>query len=308
MKNHHQRLDGIQRMNTVKSEEQQIFLASTQDASLTKHLMEKICDRSNLNRAYKRVKANKGAAGVDGMTVEELATWIAKHKESLIESLVMGSYQPQPVRAVEIPKPGKKGTRVLGIPAAVDRLVQQAIHQILDPLFDPTFSESSYGFRAGRNAHQALKKAQEYVQEGYKVVVDIDLEKFFDRVNHDIIMSQLAKRIEDKRLLKIIRRFLEAGMMKGGMFTQRLEGLSQGGPLSPLLSNIQLDVLDRELEYRGHKFCRYADDTNIYVRSQRAGDRVLKSVERFLGKYLKLKVNEGKSGCALVDERQFLGY
>jgi RNA-directed DNA polymerase len=295
-------------MSTAKSEVRQVLLASTKDESLTGHLMEKICERSNLNRAYKRVKANKGAAGVDGMTVDELPAWIAEHKESLIESLLMGKYQPQPVRGVEIPKPGKKGVRLLGIPSAVDRLVQQAIHQVLEPLFDPTFSESSYGFRSGRNAHQALKKAQEYVQEGYRIVVDLDLEKFFDRVNHDILMSQLAKRIEDKRLLKIIRRFLESGMMKDGVFAQRVEGLAQGGPLSPLMSNLQLDALDKELERRGHKFCRYADDTNIYVRSQRAGERVLESVKKFLGKYLKLSINEGKSGCALVDERQFLGY
>jgi RNA-directed DNA polymerase len=210
---------------------------------------------------------------------------------------------------VEIPKPGKnKGVRLLGIPSVVDRLVQQAIHQVLEPMFDPTFSESSFGFRPGRSAHQALKKAQEYVREGHEIVVDLDVEKFFDRVNHDILLSRLAKRISDKRLLKIIRCFLEAGMMKHGVCIERYEGLSQGGPLSPLMSNLLLDELDKELERRGHKFCRFADDANIYVRSQRAGERVLQSVKKFLAQRLKLKVNEAKSGCAPVEERQFLGY
>lgn len=288
---------------------QQISKVSTEDESLTKHLMEQICNPSNLNRAYKRVKANKGAAGIDGMTVDKLRDWIAEHKESLIESLLTGSYQPQPVRGVEIPKPGKnKGVRLLGIPSAVDRLVQQAIHQVLEPIFDPTFSDSSYGFRPGRSAHQALKKAQEYVREGNEIVVDIDVEKFFDRVNHDILMSRLAKRINDKRLLKIIRRFLEAGIMQQGVCIKREAGLAQGGPLSPLISNLLLDELDKELESRGHKFCRYADDSNVYVRSLRAGERVLRSVKEFLWKRLKLKVNETKSASASVEERQFLGY
>jgi len=212
------------------------------------------------------------------------------------------------VRGVEIPKPGNKGFRILGIPTVVDRLVQQAIHQVLEPIFDPTFSDSSYGFRPGRSAHHALKRAQEYVRDGYEIVVDIDVEKFFDRVNHDILMSRLAKRIDDKRLLKIIRRLLEAGMMKQGVCMRREEGMPQGGPLSPLMSNLLLDELDKELERRGHKFCRYADDANIYVRSQRSGERVLKSMKEFLAKRLKLKVNEEKSDCAPVDERQFLGY
>ena len=305
---HHQRPSGIQRMNSASRDGQQTSMVSTGDENLTKYLMEKICEPSNLNRAYKRVKANKGAAGVDGMTVEEMATWIAGHKESLIESLLTGTYQPKPVLGVEIPKPGNKGVRLLGIPCAIDRLVQQAIHQVLEPLFDPTFSESSYGFRPGRGAHQALRKAQEYVRDGCEIVVDIDLEKFFDRVNHDILMSRLAKRISDKRLLKIIRRFLEAGMMKHGICIERVEGMPQGGPLSPLMSNLLLDELDKELEHRGHKFCRFADDANIYVRTQRAGERVLKSIKEFLMGRLKLKVNETKSGCAPVDERQFLGY
>ena len=309
MKNHHQRPDRFQRMRSRGSEEQQVLKASTIDKTLTECLMERICESSNLNQAYKRVKANKGAAGIDGMTVDDLFVWIAKHKESLIELLLSGTYQPGPVRGVEIPKPGKnKGVRVLGIPCVIDRLVQQAILQVLEPLFDSTFSGSSYGFRPGRSAHQALIKAREYVQGGYDIVVDIDVEKFFDRVNHDMLMSRLSKRINDKRLLKIIRRFLEAGMMKQGVCIERLEGLSQGGPLSPLMSNLVLDELDKELERRGHKFCRYADDCNIYVRSLRAGERVLQSVKEFLAKHLKLKVNESKSACAHVEERQFLGY
>jgi len=307
--NYHQPPSGSQRMNAAKSGGQQIAEASIRDESLTKYLMEKICEPSNLNRAYKRVKANKGAAGVDGMTVDKLSAWIAEHKESLIESLLTGSYQPQFVLGIEIPKAGKsKGVRLLGIPTAVDRLVQQAIHQVLEPIFEPTFSDSSYGFRPGRSAHQALKKASEYVREGYEIVVDIDAEKFFDRVNHDILMSRLAKRIDDKRLLKIIRRFLEAGMMKQGVCIERVEGVPQGGPLSPLMSNVLLDELDKELERRGHKFCRYADDANVYVQSLRAGERVYQSLKKFLEKRLKVKVNEDKSGCASVEDRQFLGY
>jgi RNA-directed DNA polymerase len=255
------------------------------------------------------VKANKGSSGIDGMTVDELSSWIAEHKESLIESLLTGSYRPQFVLGVEIPKPGKnKGGRGLGIPTVVDRLVQQAIHQVLEPIFDPSFSDSSYGFRIGRSAHQAVKRAQGYVRDGYEVVVDIDLDRFFDRVNHDILMSRLSKRIDDKRLLKIIRRFLEAGMMKNGVCINRVEGVPQGGPLSPLMSNIMLDELDKELERRGHRFCRYADDANIYVQSLRAGERVFNSVKSFLDQRLGLKVNEEKSGYASVDERQFLGY
>jgi RNA-directed DNA polymerase len=304
MEKHHQRPDRFRRMESEGSEAQQVLKASTIDESLTEHLMEKVCDPSNLNRAYKRVKANKGAAGVDGMTVDDLIDWIAEHKE-----LKAGTYKPSPVLGVEIPKPGKsKEVRLLGIPCVVDRLVQQAILQVLEPMFDSTFSGSSYGFRPGRSAHQALLKAREYVQEGYSIVVDIDVEKFFDRVNHDKLMSRLSKRISDKKLLKIIRRFLEVGMMKQGVCVERTEGLAQGGPLSPLMSNLVLDELDKELERRGHKFCRYADDCNIYVKSLRAGERVLQSVKGFLANRLKLKVNETKSACASVEERQFLGY
>lgn len=305
---HLQRPSGSQRMAAARYEVQQIAKASFENEPLTKHLMEKICEPSNLNRAYKRVKANKGAAGVDGMAVNEMRAWIAEHKESLIESLLTGSYQPHPVLGVEIPKPGNKGVRQLGIPVAVDRLVGQAIYQVLEPLFEPTFSDSSYGFRPGRSAHQALKQAQAYVREGYEIVVDIDVEKFFDKVNWDVLMSRLAKRIEDKRLLKIIRRFLEAGMMKQGVCIERTHGMIQGSPLSPLMSNVLLDELDKELEKRGHKYCRYADDSNVYVRSRRAGERVMNSIKQFLEKRLKLKVNENKSGCAPVEERQFLGY
>lgn len=290
--------------------EQQISpaLKAPEDLATTTDLMEKICRKANLNWAYKRVKANKGAPGVDGMTVESLGNWIRHHKEQLIQSLLEGSYQPQPVRRVDIPKPGGNGTRMLGIPSVIDRLIQQAILQVLEPLYDPGFSESSYGFRPKRSAHDALKRASSYVEEGYIWCVDIDLEKFFDRVNHDILMSRLAKRIEDKRLLKIIRRLLEAGIMQDGVCTPRHEGTPQGGPLSPLLSNILLDELDKELERRGHKFCRYADDQNIYVRSKRAGERVYQSVKQFLETKLKLKVNEQKSAVALVRERKFLGY
>jgi RNA-directed DNA polymerase len=274
---------------------------------LTSDLMERICERDNLNRAYKRVKANKGAPGVDGMAVEELYGWLEAHKGELIAALLDGSYQPQTVLGVEIPKPGG-GKRQLGIPTVVDRLVQQAILQVLDPILDPTFSASSYGFRPGRNAHQALQRGMEYVADGRRIVVDLDVEKFFDRVNHDILMSRLARRITDKRLLRIVRRFLEAGMMRDGVCNERQEGTPQGGPLSPLLANLLLDDLDKELERRGHCFCRYADDCNIYVRTQVAGERVMASVSEFLERKLRLRVNREKSAVALVDERKFLGH
>jgi RNA-directed DNA polymerase len=269
--------------------------------------MERICERKNLNRAYKRVKANRGSPGVDAMTVGELGAWLVAHKEELVASLLDGSYRPRVVRGVNIPKPGG-GVRQLGIPTVVDRLVQQAILQVLDPLLDPTFSESSYGFRVGRSAHQALRKASEYVAEGYAVVVDMDLEKFFDRVSHDVLMGRLARRITDRRLLRIIRRFLRAGIMKQGVVMQRYEGTPQGGPLSPILANLLLDEVDKELERRGHRFCRYADDLNVYVRSKAAGERVMASVTRFVEKRLRLRVNQTKSAVAHVSERKFLGY
>ena len=239
-------------------------------ALVTDTLMERICEPKNLNWAYRRVKANRGSPGVDGMTVGELRAWLAAHKEEFIAQLLDGSYRPREVRGVEIPKPGG-GVRQLGIPTVVDRLVQQAILQVLDPLLDPTFSESSYGFRPGRSAHQALLKASEYVAEGHTIVVDMDLEKFFDRVNHDVLMGRLARRIDDKRLLSIVRRFLEAGIMRQGVVVKRSEGTPQSGPLSPLLANLLLDEVDKELERRGHRFCRYADDLNVYVRSKVAG-------------------------------------
>jgi RNA-directed DNA polymerase len=296
----------VQRMETKISEGQQTKKALFKDDSLTQNLMEKICHRNNLNQAYKRVKANKGAPGIDGMTVNEMGKFIAKHKERLLESLLSGSYQPQPVREVEIPKPG--GIRQLGIPVVIDRLIQQAILQVLQPIFERKFSNNSFGFRPKRSAHQAVKRARDYVQEGNRIVIDIDLEKFFDQVNHDILMSKLAKVIEDKRLLKIIRAFLNAGIMRQGICVERVEGTPQGGPLSPLLSNIMLDDLDKELERRNHKFCRYADDCNVYVRTLQAGKRVMASLKQFLINKLRLKVNEGKSSVSKVTERQFLGY
>jgi RNA-directed DNA polymerase len=289
------------------SEAPQASTAWDHERALMRHLMEEVTGSANLNRAYKRVKANGGAAGVDGMTVTELRAWIAENRETLIASLLDGSYRPQPVRGVQIPKPGG-GMRQLGIPTVVDRLVQQAITQVLEPLLDPTFSGSSFGFRPGRSAHDALRQARDYVADGYEIVVDLDLEKFFDRVNHDILMSRLARRIGDTRLLRIIRRFLQAGMMVDGVCSERHEGTPQGGPLSPLLSNLLLDELDKELERRGHRFCRYADDCNIYVRSQAAGERVMASVTSFLEDRLRLKVNRQKSAVAQVGERQFLGH
>ncbi|MEK7730540.1 MAG: group II intron reverse transcriptase/maturase [Planctomycetota bacterium] len=275
--------------------------------ALTEHLMEEVCQRENLNRAYRRVKSNKGAPGVDGMTIHDLGPWIKQHKEELIASLQNGSYRPQPVRRADIPKPGG-GMRQLGIPTVVDRLVQQATLQVLEPLLDPTLSASSYGFRPGRGAHDALAQASKYVADGRTIVVDLDLEKFFDGVNHDILMARLARRIADKRLLRIIRRFLQAGMMHEGVCVERYEGTPQGGPLSPLLANLLLDDLDKELERRGHCFCRYADDCNLYVQSKAAGERVMGSVTKFLEKRLRLHVNRDKSAVAHVSERKFLGH
>jgi RNA-directed DNA polymerase len=270
-------------------------------------LMEAVVERENMKRAYQRVVGNRGAAGVDEMTVEQLKPYLKEHWARIKEDLLTGRYQPQPVRAVEIEKPGG-GMRQLGIPTVLDRLLQQALHQVLSLQFDPSFSEWSYGFRHGRSAHQAVLQARRWVAEGRRWVVDLDLEKFFDRVNHDILMSRLARRIKDKRVLRLIRRYLQAGMMLGGIVTARREGTPQGGPLSPLLSNILLDELDRELERRGHRFCRYADDCNIYVRSRRAGERVMTSVTQFLNRQLRLKVNATKSAVARPWERKFLGY
>ena len=270
-------------------------------------LMEAVVARENLLDAYARVMSNKGAAGVDEMSVEQLKPYLQEHWAQIKADLLKGAYQPKAVRCAEIPKPNG-GVRQLGIPTVVDRLIQQALHQVMSPLFEPNFSESSYGFRPGRSAQQAVSAAREYVAEGRRWVVDLDLEKFFDRVNHDILMSRLARRIRDKRVLGLIRKYLQAGMMTGGIVSQRTEGTPQGGPLSPLLSNVLLDELDKELERRGHKFCRYADDCNIYVQSRSAGERVMKSVTRFLSERLRLKVNAEKSAVARPWERKFLGY
>jgi len=236
--------------------------------------LEEMLNRENLLAAYHRVVSNKGAAGVDGVTVDELGDLLRQRWEAIRKELLSGSYVPSPVRKVEIPKPGGKGVRMLGIPTVLDRLIQQALLQVLTPLFDPTFSDSSFGFRPGRSAHQALDRAREHITAGHRWVVDMDLEKFFDRVNHDVLMARLARRIEDKRILKLIRCYLRAGIMEGGVVSPRSEGTPQGGPLSPLLSNVLLDELDKELEQRGHRFVRYAADCNIYVRSRRAGERV----------------------------------
>ena len=269
--------------------------------------MEEVVRKENLLPALKRVKANKGSAGIDGMKVEDLGEHLKEHWPGIGQQLLSGQYEPQPVKRVMIPKPGG-GMRMLGIPTVVDRFIQQALLQVLSPIYDPGFSESSYGFRPGRNAHQALRQAKEYIAQGYDWVVDIDLEKCFDRINHDILMGRIARRISDKRVLGLIRRYLQAGIMVNGVVVERYEGTPQGGPLSPLLSNILLDELDKELAHRGHKFCRYADDCNIYVRSQRAGARVMDSIERFLGKRLRLKVNRRKSAVAKPQDRQFLGF
>ena len=269
-------------------------------------LLERVLSRENMAAAWKRVEANKGSAGVDGLSIEETAESLKTQWPKIREELSNGTYRPQAVRRVEIPKPGG-GVRELGIPTVVDRLIQQALLQVLQPLIDPTFSEFSYGFRPGRSAHDAVRQAQHYVQEGFQIVVDVDLEKFFDRVNHDILMDRLAKRIADKRILRLIRRYLQAGIMGHGVVEERSEGTPQGGPLSPLLANVILDEVDKELERRGHRFARYADDCNIYVRSRRAGERVLQSLRRLYAK-LHLKVNESKTAVGPVFGRKFLGY
>lgn len=274
----------------------------------TQNLMEVVVERENMFKALRRVETNKGSAGVDGVSVANLRASLREHWPRVKEELLEGRYQPQPVRKVAIPKPGGKGMRQLGIPTVMDRLIQQALNQVMQPIFDPDFSESSYGFRPGRSAHQAVLKAREYAADGRRWVVDMDLEKFFDRVNHDIMMARLARKIGDKRILRVIRRYLQAGVMVGGVASPRTEGTPQGGPLSPLLSNILLDDLDRELEERGHAFCRYADDCNIYVKSKHAGQRVLESLTRFLANRLGLKVNSEKSAVARPWDRKFLGY
>ena len=270
-------------------------------------LMERVLAPANLRRAYQRVVSNKGAPGADGMTVDDLADYVKQYWPTLKVRLLAGEYHPQGVRAVDIPKP-KGGTRQLGIPSVVDRLIQQALLQQLTPIFDPLFSDYSYGFRPGRSAHQAIETARGHVAAGHRWCVELDLEKFFDRVNHDVLMVCVARQIEDKRVLTLIRRYLEAGTMSGGLVSRRQEGTPQGGPLSPLLSNILLNELDRELERRGHRFVRYADDANIYVRSQRAGTRVMAGVERFLNQRLKLTLNREKSRVARPWVCDYLGY
>ena len=281
--------------------------SSTESPAGTKRLMEVIVEPKNQTEALKRVRRNKGGAGIDGMTVYELKDHMTKSWPDIRKQLLEGTYKPQPVKRAEIPKPNG-GVRKLGIPTVVDRLVQQMLLQILQPRLDPEFSKHSYGFRPGRSAHQAIAQAQEYIREGHEWVVDMDLEKSFDQVNHDILMSLLAKRIEDKRVLKLVRAFLNAGVMVDGLVSPTEEGTPQGGPLSPMLSNIVLDVLDRELERRGHRFVRYADDCNIYVRSERAGQRVMKGVTRFIERKLKLRVNPRKSAVGQVSQRKFLGF
>ena len=270
-------------------------------------LWEQVWERENLFTALKRVESNRGAPGTDGMTVKDLRPYLREHWLEIRAALESGAYKPTPVRRVEIPKPDG-GVRLLGIPTVMDRLLQQAIAQVLTPIFERKFSPYSYGFRPGRSAHDAILKAQGYVQEGYEWVVDIDLEKFFDRVNHDILMARVAREVKDKRVLKLIRAYLNSGVMVNGVVMDTEEGTPQGGPLSPLLSNIMLDDLDKELEKRGHKFVRYADDCNIYVKTQRAGERVMESVKEFLEKKLKLKVNPKKSKVDRAKRAKFLGF
>ncbi len=273
----------------------------------TENLLERIVDKRNFFEAYKKVVANKGSNGIDGMRVDELLPYLQEHYEELKAELLKGKYKPQPVRRFEIPKPNG-GVRLLGIPTVIDRLIQQAINQIINPIFDKGFSNNSYGFRPKRSAHMALRQAHKYINEGYKTVVDMDLEKFFDTVNHDILMHLISEKIKDTRVLKLIRKYLNSGIMLNGILTKSEEGALQGGPLSPLLSNILLDELDKELEKRGHKYCRYADDCNIYVKSKRAGERVLNNITKFLERNLKLKVNTEKSAVSSPTKRKFLGY
>ena len=299
--------EGEARSSAAQETEARAAKASPECPAVAEPSMEAVVERENLKKALAQVKRNKGAAGVDGMTAGELPAYLKEHWPTIRGQLLDGTYKPQPVRRVEIPK-ASGGMRPLGIPTVLDRFIQQAAMQVLQANWDGTFSETSFGFRPGRSAHQAVERAQAYNASGHAVVVDIDLEKFFDRVNHDILMGLIAKRVTDKRILKLIRGYLTAGVLEGGLVSPTEEGTPQGGPLSPLLSNLMLDVLDKELEKRGHRFVRYADDCNIYVRSQKAGERVMAGVERFLAKRLKLKVNKAKSAIAKPSVRKFLGF
>jgi len=301
-------LTGAARGVAGEETESSVATSGPESPAKTDRLMEEVCERENLKEALRQVKANKGSSGVDGMTVVALSDYLKRHWPAIREQLLSGTYEPQPVRRVEIPKPDGGGVRKLGIPCVLDRFIQQAVMQVLQRRWDRTFSDHSYGFRPGRSAHQAVAQAQQYIAEGHGWCIDLDLEKFFDRVNHDKLLGRIANRIEDKRLLKLIRAFLNAGVMENGLVSPSVEGTPQGGPLSPLLSNLVLDELDRELERRGHRFVRYADDCNIYVRSERAGQRVMESITRFITQRLKLKVNETKSAVARPQERKFLGF
>jgi len=298
---------GGTRENTAR--ERQTFAAAEENAQPeTTKLLEEVLRRENLISALRRVQSNKGAPGVDGMTVEALTPYLKTNWPRIREELLNGEYIPAPVLRVEIPKPDGKGKRPLGIPTVLDRFIEQAILQVLTPIFDPYFSESSYGFRPGRGCHNAVTSAKSHVEAGYRFVVDMDLEKFFDRVNHDVLMARVARRVRDKRLLRLIGRYLKAGIMIGGVIHDHEEGTPQGGPLSPLLSNILLDDLDKELERRGRRFCRYADDCNIYVKSKAAGEQAMQSITRFLAKKLRLTVNKEKSAVDRPWNRKFLGY
>ena len=301
------RATGEARSDTAEASEIRTARAGPESSMMVGVTMEAVVVGDNLRRALAQVRRNRGAPGIDGMTIDDLAAYLKDRWTQIRGQLLDGSYRPQPVRRVEIPK-ASGGTRALGIPTVLDRFVQQAVLQVLQADWDPSFSEASFGFRPGRSAHQAVARAQEHIAAGYGWVVDLDLEKFFDRVNHDILMGLVAKRVADKRVLKLVRGFLTAGVLAEGLVSPTEEGTPQGGPLSPLLSNLMLDVLDKELEKRGHRFVRYADDCNIYVRSQKAGERVMASVERFLNKRLKLTVNKAKSAVARPSARKFLGF
>lgn len=298
---------GMDRLEAEENPGVRSMLTRETEAKDGADLFERILERNNLNRAYKQVKRNGGAPGVDGMTVDDLLAYLCEHKESFLENLRTETYRPQPVRRVEIPKPDG-GIRMLGVPTGMDRMIQQAISQVLCPIFEEEFSENSYGFRPGRSAHQAIRQARKYYNQGYRRVVDLDLSKYFDTMNHELLMEMLRAKISDQRVLCLIKRYLKSGVMINGVVTRTEEGSPQGGNLSPLLSNIYLTAFDRELERRGHKFVRYADDVNIYVRSQRAAERVLASSRRFLEAKLKLKVNESKSKAGSPLKLKFLGF